>query len=88
MIDKAERTESGDIIIVRTDDYVIDLTQMLFNWRLHVATAEDYGKTYVHGYCYFGKTYLTGLKAFTAGIEWATGDPLTSQPPGFDKEAF
>ena len=88
LMDKAERASNGEIIVARNEAWTIDLALMLFNWRLHVAVSSEYGFGYVHGYCYFGTDYVTALRAFSAGLEWAKGDPLHSQPPGFDKEAF
>lgn len=78
-------TEYG-YIIRQTEEYVIDVTLMLYNWRLHVALAEDYGVSYEHGYCYFGTGPDSLLRAVTAGQEW--DDPLRTHPAAYDKMAF
>lgn len=71
----------------RTPDFeVIDVTRQIFNWRLHVAQAEDYGRLYEHGYCYFGTDAFTLARAVSAGLAW--DDPLNTDPVGFDKKAF
>jgi hypothetical protein len=84
--DLFERTEYGSFIIRRTDDYVIEVNPMLFNWRLCVALAEEFGRTYVHGYCYFGTDHTALIRAIVAAMGW--DDPLNTDPVGFDKKAY
>lgn len=81
-----EVTPEGAVVLARTDDYVIDMQPMIFNWRLHVARAEEYGQFYVHGYCYFGRGDAPRLAALAAAAVWH--DPLTTEPAGFDKQAY
>ncbi len=76
----------GGWIVARTDEYVIDVVLQLFNWRLHVATAEQYGKTYEHGYCFFGRSSYALQRAIEAARAWT--NPLDTDPVGFDKKAF
>lgn len=85
----AEQTPTGEIIIARGPGWVIDMSQMLFNWRIHVALTEHYGATYEKGYCYYGTGPLSAVAAFSAGLTWAQrGQPLTEHPPGYSKQAF
>jgi hypothetical protein len=81
----AERIPGG-YVLARTDDYVVDVTIMMFNWRIHVALPEQYGQTYEHGYCYFGTGVDTMLRAVAAGLAWE--DPFNTDPTGYDKKAF
>ncbi len=83
-----ERTADGGFIIKRTDEFVIDVVPMIYNWRLHVATPEAYGAFYEKGYCFFGLGLDVLVKAVTAAEEWAKGDPFVTDPPGFDKRAY
>lgn len=76
----------GGWIAQRTSEYVVDVTRMLFNWRIHVSLAEEYGTAYQHGYCYFGNDPDTFVIALSAAKQWA--DPLHSDPIGFNKKAF
>lgn len=69
-----------------TDEYVIDVRKMLFNWRLIVSLAPEYGVSDLHGYCYFGRTEEALHRAVAAGLAW--DEPLTTDPEGFDKQAF
>lgn len=89
----AERQEDGSLLVARGitpdgQEWVIDLTTMLFNFRVHVTYAEDYGRSYLHGYCYFGRDPATYHRALTAALNWAEAGPLTTEPPGYDKEAY
>lgn len=76
----------GGWIVQRNSEYVVDIVYMLFNWRIHVAYADSYGTSYVHGYCYFGLGDDTLARALTAARKWS--DPLRTHPVGFDKQAF
>lgn len=76
----------GGFIIRQTDEYVIEVNRMLFNWRLLVAYTEYYGRVYEHGYCYFGTGPETLTRAVLAGQAWE--NPLVSDPIGYDKKAF
>lgn len=77
---------NGGWIIARTDEYVIDVTRQIFNWRLHVALPENYGQVYEHGFCYFGTGADSLVLAIEAGKRWE--DPLNTDPIGFGKKAF
>jgi hypothetical protein len=83
-----ERTADGGFLVKRTEDFVIEVSPMIYNWRVHVALPEFYGQTWEKGYCYFGLGLDTLVKALTAAETWAEGDPLTTDPPDFDKRAF
>ncbi len=76
----------GGYIIRRTDEYVIEVIQMLFNWRLYVALPEHYGQVYEHGFCYYGTGPDPFILAVKAGQQWR--DPLNTDPVGFSKKAF
>ena len=76
----------GGYIVRRTDTYVVDVVCQIYNWRLHVSNADEYGKTYVHGYCYFGTGAETLAGALVAAHAWE--DPLHTDPIGYGKKAF
>lgn len=68
-----------------TDEYVIEVWGMLYNWRLVVMRANQ--DLFVeHGYCYFGRGLTSLARAIAAAAEW--DDPLHTDPPGYDKKAF
>lgn len=77
---------TGGYRLRATEDYVVDCTRMLFNWRLHVTTPELDGREYLHGYCYFGRDVTTMHRAIAAGLAWE--DPLHTAPEGYDKQAY
>lgn len=77
---------AGGYIVQQNDDFVVDVIRTLYNWRVHVALAEEYGAFYLHGFCYFGTGPETLARALAAAKQWA--DPLNTEPDGFDKEAF
>lgn len=77
---------AGGYIVQQNDDFVVDVIRTLYNWRVHVALAEEYGAFYLHGYCYFGTGPDALAVAVNAAKNWA--DPLNTDPDGFDKKAF
>ncbi|ROS46197.1 hypothetical protein [Curtobacterium sp. PhB78] len=83
--DQLTPTEYG-FRVRATDQYVIDVRKMLFNWRLIGSLAPAYGITDQHGFCYFGRTEEALHRAVAAGLTWE--DPLNTEPEGFDKQAF
>lgn len=76
----------GGYRLQATDEHIVDCMRMLFNWRLVVTTPEEDGRSYRHGFCYFGRDAATMHRAIAAGLAWA--DPLTSAPEGYDKQAY
>ena len=68
-----------------TDEYVVEVWAMLFNWRL-VVMPPNQQLVVTHGYCYFGRGLDSLTRAVAAGLDWA--DPLRTEPPGYDKKAF
>lgn len=85
LLDGCIKTENG-FIVQQTSEFVVDVTLMLFNWRVHVALADRYGSFYERGYCYFGTGPDTLVRAVLAAKQWE--DPLHTDPVGFDKQAF
>lgn len=83
--DQLTPTEYG-FRVRATDEYVIDVRKMLFNWRLIVSLPERYGIEDEHGFCYFGRTEEALHRAVVAGLAWE--DPLNTEPEGFNKQAF
>lgn len=83
-----ERTAEGSFVIAKTDEFVVEVTPMIFNWRVVVATPDQYQSTWEKGYCYFGTGLETLIRATIAAEEWAKGDPFTTDPEGYDKRAF
>lgn len=79
-----EATEHG-WVIRRTDDYVVEVWRMAFNWRLVVGRPWGPG-TVDRGFCYFGTGATVALRAIGAGLAWE--DPYNTLPEGFDKRAF
>jgi hypothetical protein len=71
--------------VKETEDYVVEVWKMLFNWRL-VVMLPNQTLTTEHGYCYFGTDLETLARACAAGLEWE--DPLHTDPKGYDKKAF
>lgn len=82
----AEVTETGEYVLVRTPEFVLDVRRMIFNWRLHAALPEMYGKTYERGYCYFGTGLGPLVRSLVAAEAWV--DPFGTDPIGFDRKAF
>jgi len=68
-----------------TDEYVVEVWGMIYNWRL-IVMKPNQNVTVEHGYCYFGRNFETLAKAVAAGLTWK--DPLNSAPEGYDKQAF
>ena len=83
-----KQTPNGGFLVAETDDFIIEVSPMIFNWRIQVVSPELYGQCWEKGYCYFGTSINTLVKALSAAEEWATGDPFTTDPPGFDKQAY
>jgi hypothetical protein len=69
-----------------TDEYIVDVQSMMFNWRLVVSLPEEDGQFYRHGFCYFGRGPEAMHRAIAAGLTWE--DPLNTPPEGFDKQAY
>ena len=65
-----------------TDDYFIDVIEMLFNWRV-VAAPKSCPLTYDAAYCYIGKDQPTFIAAVLGARVW--DGPGTGHPPGWDK---
>lgn len=68
-----------------TDEYVVEVWAMLYNWRL-IVMLPNQALTVEKGYCYFGRDFGTLAKAVAAGLTWES--PLTTAPEGYDKQAF
>lgn len=85
LLENAEKTIDG-FVLKRTSDYVVDVSRMLYNWRLQVARAEEYGRQYEHGFCYFGTGMESLGRVALAAAQW--NDPLNTLPEGFDKQAY
>ncbi len=68
-----------------TEEYVVEVWAMLFNWRL-IVMPPNQEIVVTHGYCYFGRDLTTLTRAIAAGVQWE--DPLNTDPLGFDKKAF
>lgn len=81
---RIQEVETG-FRLQETEDYVVEVWPMLFNWRL-VVMLPNQNVTIEHGYCYFGRGLDALAKATAAGLIWS--DPLNSPPEGFDKQAF
>lgn len=71
--------------IEETEDYVIEVHRMLFNWRLVIMPPNQQIIIW-HGYCYFGLGHNSLDAALEAGSNWK--DPMNTEPEGFDKKAF
>lgn len=84
VLDRIEQNERG-FLIRQTDEYVIEIWRMLFNWRLVVMLPNQ--QMFVeHGYCFFGTGLESLARAAAAGLTWE--DPLHTDPSDFDKKAF
>lgn len=71
--------------IRQTDEYVIEVWAMIFNWRLVVMPPNQ--ELFVdRGFCYFGRGLDSLAKAVVAGLAWE--DPYGTDPEGYDKKAF
>lgn len=81
---RIQQTENG-YRLQETDEYVVEVWPMLFNWRL-IVMLPNQNTTVEHGYCYFGRGLESLARATAAGLTWA--DPLNTLPDGFDKQAF
>lgn len=68
-----------------TDEYIVEVHLMLFNWRL-VVMLPGQEQFIEHGYCYFGTGAETLALAVAAAKAWE--DPLHTDPVGFNKKAF
>lgn len=76
---------SNGFRLQETDEYVVEVWVMLFNWRL-VVMPPNQQQVVSHGYCYFGRDLGTLARAVAAGLEWR--DPMNTEPAGYDKRAF
>lgn len=76
---------TGGFEVKRTDEYIVVVMLMLFNWRL-IVMIPDQTLVYEHGYCYFGTDDEALTRAILAGQAW--DDPLNTDPIGYDKKAF
>lgn len=76
----------GSVRVQETEEFVVEVVPMMFNWRLVVYYPWEAGRTYEHGYCYFGTGPATRARAVAAGEGWV--DPLHTHPAGYDKQAF
>jgi len=77
-------TENG-FRLQTTDEYVVEVWAMLYNWRL-IVMLPNQTITVEHGFCYFGRDFETLARAVAAGLTWE--NPLTDAPEGYDKQAF
>ncbi|PPG15022.1 hypothetical protein [Rathayibacter rathayi] len=68
-----------------TEEYVVEVWKMLFNWRLVVMPPGQQVEV-TDGFCYFGTGLESLARAVAAGLRWT--DPMTTRPEGFDKQAF
>ncbi len=68
-----------------TDEFIVEVHRMLFNWRLIVRRPELSWEI-EHGFCFFGTDLATLARAVAVGLEW--DDPLHATPTGFDKQAY
>jgi len=78
-------TDTVGFKVKETEEYVIEVWKMLFNWRLMVLEPNQKDSA-AHGYCYFGTGADALLRAIAAGQQWE--DPYNSDPIGYDKKAF
>jgi hypothetical protein len=76
----------GGYRVRATDEYLVDVMLMMFNWRVVVTLPEEEGTFHLHGFCYFGRTEESFQRAVAAALAWE--DPLNGTPPGFDKQAY
>ena len=71
--------------IRQTDEYVIEVWAMIFNWRLVVMKPNQ--ELFVdRGFCYFGRGLDSLARAVAAGELWT--DPYGTDPIGYDQRAF
>ena len=78
------QTEDG-FKVRETEEYVIEVHEMLFNWRI-VIMRPNQKITIDHAYCYYGTGLETLARAIAAAVAWE--DPYNTKPEGFDKQAF
>jgi hypothetical protein len=71
--------------IRQTEEYVIEVWAMLFNWRL-VVMRPNQQVNVDRGFCYFGRGLEALSLAVVAGLEWE--DPYGTDPKGYGKKAF
>jgi hypothetical protein len=77
---------TGGFLLERTDEHIIEVVEMIYNWRLVISLPELHGLVYEKGYCYFGRGPEPLTRAILAAQQWR--DPLNTDPVGFDKRAF
>lgn len=82
MTDIPVPNERGCYTVKATENWLVEIMPMMYNYRV-VLTPIGQLDGWEHGWCYFGKNFVTMLRAFLAARAF---DPETqSAPEGYDK---